>query len=150
MKKMFRVSVPSLKGSFTMTACKIVKKSSVKGSSPLAKATVAAPAIAFQILDNQDDTFTVQGTNAAGDALDISTVATLTASSDNPAVGTVDAPVGMVVTGHFLTAGSTNLTFVATWNDKSTGPFTITLPVTVSGSAATGITVTPGVPTVRP
>jgi len=57
--------------------------------------------VTFQLQDNGDDTFTVFGEDAAGNSLDIADVATLTnLASDNPAVLTVDAPVGMSSSMH--------------------------------------------------
>lgn len=118
------------------------------------KATVApkaaGPLVAFVIQDNQDATFTVFGTDAAGAQVDISSVATLTVSSDNTSVLTVDPPVGMGSTVHGVAPGSANLTITATWTDGSVGPFTITQPVTCTGGTATGITVVFGTPTIRP
>jgi len=135
--------------------CTIVKKSSlkgIKGSIKAASKTVSV--VNFQILDNEDDTFTIQGTDSAGNALDISGVATLTdSSSDVTTAAFIDPPAGMVSTAQFLkptVAGSpVVLTFTATWTDGSVGPFTITVPVDITGSVATGLIATPGVPTVR-
>jgi hypothetical protein len=133
-----------------MTTVKLVK--GVKGASKPKMASPKAAPVSFTILDTQDDVFAVQGVDAAGSPVDISAVATLAVTSDNLAVATVDAPVGMTATGHFLTAGTVNLTFTATWNTPGTppiGPFTFVLPVVVSGSVATGLVVTPGTPTTR-
>ncbi len=114
------------------------------------KAVKGDPIVGFQILDTQDDLITINGTNAAGDVLDISGVATLTASSSDPTLASVDTPSGMTVTMHALKVGSVTLTFVATWNDGSVGPFTVDFPISITTGGPTGLIVTPGTPTVRP
>jgi hypothetical protein len=126
---------------------KLVKKSAAPQGRM--KAAKAGAAVDFQIVDNEDDTFTVGGVDAAGAPVDISSVATLDATSGDPSVMSVDPPAGMVVTAHALKPGSVTLTFTATWNDGSIGPFTIDQPVSVTGGPATGLIVTPGTPTVR-
>ncbi len=135
----------------------------------LTKGTKAPPAAkpkavlsAVNINDNQDDSFTVHGVDANGSVLDISALATITASSDNTALMTVDAPVGVTSTVHGVVPspapadgtvlGVANLVIVATWNDGSVGPFNISVPVTLtySASAPTGIVVDFGTPVIRP
>lgn len=109
----------------------------------------------FNLQDNGDNTFTVLGTNAAGNELDISGIASLQASSDNPAVITVDPPQGMTVGIHAPTSpapqiGQTaNVTLTATFNDGSVGPFTISLPGTITAGPVTGVAVNLGTPTVH-
>lgn len=134
-----------------MPTVKSVQKSAAKvGAAGSPKKLKAGAGLSdFQIQDNQDDTFTVGGVDAGGAPVDISGVATLTATSGDPSVMTVDPPAGMVATAHALKPGTVTLTFIATWTDGSVGPFTIDQPVSVTGSAATGLTVTPGTPTIR-
>jgi hypothetical protein len=140
--------VPTTRKGVSEMKCTLTKKTN--GGKMAAKAVKGAAApVGFTFQDNQDATFTVMGTDSAGASVDISAVATLTAASDNTAVLTVDSVVGMGSTIHGLTPGSANLTLVATWTDGSVGPFTITVPINVSGTAATGLTVTFGSPTVR-
>ncbi len=105
----------------------------------------------FVMFDNDDDTFTVSGVDAAGNPVDISAVASLTPAptSDNPSVLTVGPPVGMT----FPVAaagplGVANVTATATWGDGSLGPFAFTLPVTIQAGAAGGIEIIPGTPSV--
>ena len=132
-----------------MVTVKLFKKSLVKKmGARLAKGAAAPPT--YGIMDNEDGTFTVVGVDSAGAPVDISAVATLAAVSDTPTVFSVDPPVGMLVTGHGLLPGSANVTFTATWLDASVGPYSIVLPVSCTGGPAVGITVTPGVPTIRP
>ena len=132
--------------SVPMGTVKLVKKSAgLKAAAPGGKRKDGD----FVLQDNQDDTFTVMGVDQAGAVIDISSVATIAVTSDNTAAFTVDPPTGMTFAGHGVAPGSAKVTIVATWNDSSIGPFTIDLPVTVSQSAATGITVTPGTPTTR-
>ena len=132
-----------------MSSVTLVKKSAAKSAS-----RGAAVGSAFVLVDNQDDTATIQGVDAGGNPVDISTVATLTATSSAPSQFSVDPPVGMTVTLHGLTptpAGTpATLTVVATWNDGSVGPFTVTAPITITGSAATGLSIAFGTPTIRP
>jgi hypothetical protein len=129
--------------------CTIVKKSTVKKMGAKLTKGAAAP-ISFQFTDNENATFTVNGVDASGAAVDISGVATLTATSDTPAVMTVGPVTGMGSSIQGVGPGTANLILVATWNDGSVGPFTLTVPVTVTGGTATGLSVTFGTPTVTP
>jgi hypothetical protein len=126
----------------------LVKKSAAK-----AKARAAKPGDAtstFQLVDNQDDTFTVNGVDAAGNAVDISTLATMTAASDNTAVLTVDAPVGLTSAMHAVgPVGTANVTVVVTLTDGSAGPFTVSLPVSVVAGPASGVVIQLGQPSVH-
>lgn len=131
--------------------CKLTKKTpGARGPAP-AKAKAGAPApVAFNLSDNGDDTLTVLGVDAAGATLDISSVATLTISSDNTQLLTVDPPVGMTSAMHAVgPVGSCNLLATATWSDGSIGPFMFTLPINLVAGGATGILIQPGTPTVR-
>jgi hypothetical protein len=110
----------------------------------------AAGPVSDLLTDLQDQLFTANGVDKQGSPVDISAVATLTCVSDAPAIFSVDPAAGQTVQGHALLAGSANLTFTETWKDGSIGPFTWVQPVTVSGSAAVGFTVTPGTPVTRP
>lgn len=121
---------------------------------PTKRLKAGDPVVDFQINDNQDDTCTVYGTNSAGDRLDISSVATLSVSSSDTSIISVDPPSGNVFTMHALkqsTPGTPVVIHVtATWNDGSVGPFTFDLPCDVQAGGATGLLVVPGTPTVRP
>jgi hypothetical protein len=143
--------VPTLKET-DMAKMTVKKKSSLKGAPP-AKAGPGKPAGApgdFILIDNEDDTCTVQGADAAGNPVDISGVATITATSDNPAILTVDPPQGMTFAMHAAgPLGGATVSVVATWNDGSVGPFTASLPVDVQAGGATGLRIVPGIPTVR-
>lgn len=125
----------------------LTKKSpGMKAPAKMAKGQPAP--VAFNLLNNGDDTFTVLGVDAAGNTLDISAVATLAVSSDAPAILTVDQPVGMTSAMHAVgPLGTANITATATWNDGSIGPFSFTLPVTVQSGGPTGIVIVPGTPT---
>ena len=135
-----------------MASVKLVKKGGalmggVTGSlKPKATADLA-------IFDNQDDTATVQGVDAAGNAVDISAVATIAVTSSDPSSLTVMTPTGMTFGFSALkptvTGSPVIVTIVATFNDGSIGPFTVTLPVDISGTVATGLIVKPGTPTIR-
>ncbi len=133
--------------------CTLVKKSAVRKAARAPHAP-GGPVVDFQFTDNEDSTCTVQGVDAGGNPVDISSVATIAVTSSDPATVSVDPPSGMTFTIHGLkpsTAGSpVQITVTATWNDGSLGPFTFILPVDVTGTAATGLIVTPGTPVVRP
>ena len=141
-------SPPTVRENSPMATVKLVKKSAMKAAAkPGAK---AAPAT-FNIVDNGDDTFTVGGVDAGGNPVALaSPPVTITCVSDNTSVLTVDPPVGVGSAIHAVgPVGSANLTIVATWSDSSDGPFTIVQPVTVTGGAAAGLTITFGVPTIH-
>ena len=122
------------------------------------KAAAAGPVVGFNLQDNGDLTFTVFGTDAAGAQVDLSSVATLTATSDAPAVVTVDSPVGMGSAIHAAvpapTVGATaNITLTVTWTNPTGAPagspFSIVWPQTIIAGPVTGITVQPGTPSVH-
>lgn len=134
--------------------CSITKKSAARGApKPLARG--APPPSAFTLQDNADGTFTVLGADAAGNSLDISAVASITALSDNPAVVTVDTPAPMTLGVHAPTAPApaigavANVTVTATWTDGSIGPFTFTFSETITAGPAASILVVPGPVTVH-
>jgi hypothetical protein len=132
---------------------KLTKKGVGQGQRVAAKfdAKDHAALASFSMQDNNDDTYTVQGVDTAGFPVDISAVATLTPAptSADPTVLTVDPPTAMTFPVHGIKPGESDVTATATWNDGSLGPFTFTLPTTVTAGPAGGIVVTPGVPTVR-
>lgn len=86
----------------------------------------------LNISDDGAGTLTVVGTTQAGNPVDISDVATITVSSEDTNLLTVDAPVktshGYKVVGP---TGTTALDYTATWNDGSKGPFASKLPATI-------------------
>lgn len=136
----------------------LMKKSALpRAAAPVKKgAGPAAVPVDFVISDNGDSTCTVLGVDAAGNSLDISSVATLSpppASSD-VAVITVDAPSAMTFALHAVGPLSTpgtpvQITATATWTDGSVGPYTFSLPCDVVAGAATGVVIQPGTPTVH-
>jgi len=125
----------------------LVKKSAAKKAA--IKPAAAGPVVNFTLQDNQDDTFTIFGTDAAGNTVDISGVATAVVTSDTVGILTVTSS-GMTGSMHAVgPVGSAKITAVVTWTDGSLGPFTVTLPVTVSAGPTTGVVIVPGVPTVH-
>ncbi len=139
-----------------MATVTLVKKSSTKGklfASALPKAKLGDTDTNFTIFDSEDGHYTVHGHTASGKDADISAVATLTATSDNPAIFTASAPVGMAGDVKAVAAGTANLVLVATWNDPSAGigPFTITVPGVVNPTPdpVTGLGVLFGTPTIK-
>jgi hypothetical protein len=127
-----------------MTGKKIIK--ATKGA--------AAP-VSLVLIDNENDSCDVMGTDAAGNLVDISSVATLVPvpTSDNTAIITVSPPNAM----NFMISavgpvGSANVVATATWTNAAAniGPFSFSLPVSVVAGGPTGITIVPGVPTVIP
>jgi hypothetical protein len=123
-------------------------------SKPTTSALKAAPKAAastqtLALADNSNGTATVYGIDEVGNPVDISSVATLTVSSDTPAVATVGTPTGMTfpyaaATNPAPAIGATaNWTSTATWNPGTTAPagspFTDTVTVTIGPSAVGGI-----------
>jgi hypothetical protein len=135
----------------TTPTVKLVK--ATRGMKAAKRAAAGAVPVAYTILDTQDGSFTIQGTDSAGDVIDISTVATLTVTSSDPTAVSVDPPVGMKFAVHALKATVVGtplvLTITATWNDGSIGPFTISQPVDVTAGGVSGLLITPGTPTIR-
>ncbi len=117
-----------MSGKFTV---KFTKKGGAHAA-PAKKAKVGDAVLGFELVEGNGDIVTVFGTNAAGDRLDISGVATLdpAPTSDNTTALTVDPPVGMTYHEKGLKAGSANVLVTATWTDGSKGPFSFTDPVT--------------------
>ncbi len=135
-----------------MATVKLVKLAKGKLlAAALQKAKLGDTDTNFTILDSQDGHYTVHGHTASGKDADISAVATLTATSDNPAVFTASTPVGMSGDVTAVAAGTANLILVATWTDGSVGPFTITVPGTVNPTPdpVTGLGVLFGTPTIH-
>ncbi len=122
------------------------------GKKPAAKSAKAVPGDVF-LLDNEDDSFTVQGSDAAGNAVDISSVATIAVASSDSSALSLDAPVGMTCQMHALKPTAPNapviVTITANWADGSLGPFVALLPVDVKGTAATGLLISLGTPSTR-
>jgi hypothetical protein len=132
---------------------KMLKKSKLTTKAKLHVEGAPAP-VSFAIIDNEDDTVTVSGVDAAGDMIDISAVATLdTPVSSDPTMVTADAPVGMTFKEHAIVVGSPTVTVTATWNDGSLGPFSYTDNLTItappSPGPVTGLVITHGTPVIR-
>lgn len=132
--------------------CTLVKKSALK--KPLMAAKKAGAVVNFQFVDNEDSTCTVNGVDAAGNTVDIDTVATITVSSGDTTVITVDSPVGMTfamrAVGKLSTVGTpVQVSVTATWTDAAAGPVSFSLPVDVVAGKASGVVIVPGTPTVH-
>lgn len=107
----------------------------------------AAPGDFGLVVGNDAGTLvTVNGTDAAGDIVDISTVATLAVTSSDESVATVTVS-GMQYTIKTLKAGSVSFHSTATWNDGSAGPFSVDDPCEVATGPVTGLIVKHGNPT---
>jgi hypothetical protein len=132
---------------------KLTKKS--PGMRSAGKLPKGASPTEFNLQDNGDNTFTVLGVNDAGNTVSIEDIATLEASSDNPAAITVDPPTGMTVGIHAPTnpapapGATANVTLTATFTDGSIGPFSISIPGTITAGPVSGIEVKLGTPTVH-
>ena len=112
-----------------------------------ARAKPGAGHTAFTISVDDHDVCTVFGVDQHGNDVDISGLATLTASSDNTAIMTIDNVAGVQFT--MRPAGPTglaNAAVVVTWNDHSIGPFSASMAVTWTNGAITGIDINPGPP----
>lgn len=129
---------------------KFLKKSKYQKFSALAPVAKGALATLVVLMDDQTAVCTVMGEDAAGNPVDISTVASLTPAptSDTPTVLTAGPVTGNTFPITAVAPGSANITVTATWNDGSIGPFTATLPVTVTAGPATGLIINVGTPTV--
>lgn len=125
---------------------KLLKKSHLPKQAGVPKPIKAGE---FILVDNEDDTCTVMGVDAAGNPVDIGSVATLTPApvSSDTTILTVDPPSGMtfkmIAVGPL---GFATVTATAAWNDGSTGPFSADLPVQVIAGTPTGVKIIPGVP----
>jgi hypothetical protein len=113
-----------------------------------AKAGDPAPTSFNLFVDETGKSFTVFGINAMGNPVAISSVASITATSANPAVATVGAPVGASFS---IAAAVPNpapgvadtVTVVATWNDGSVGPFTLTITFNTVADPILGLILQP-------
>lgn len=115
---------------------------------PLQKMGKGAAPQGFNLADNGNGTYTVQGTTQGGNNVDISAVATLAVSSATPAIAAAALTTGMnfsvtAATPAPAIGATVAVTLTATWNDGSVGPFTIVVTYTVIASPVTGITVQP-------
>lgn len=132
---------------------RMTKKS--PGMKAAQKAPKGAGVTEFNLQDNGDETYTVLGADAAGNTFDISGVASITATSDNPAVVAVDTPGPTTFGAHAAqpapSVGATaKVSVTATWTDGSVGPFTIDLGFTIQAGPVSGIVAVPsGAPTVH-
>jgi hypothetical protein len=132
----------------TPTISLVKKKTMGPKAIPAAK---PGAVVNYQITDADNGSFTVNGVNAAGDVIDISSLATMTVTSDTPAVCTVAAPVGMGDQIQGLSVGTANLTIVVTFTSGTPAPLTVVQPVTVAADPnITGLAVNLGTPVVRP
>jgi len=101
--------------------------------------------VGFDVLFDVGGAFTVRGVNAGGQKVDISGVATLTASTSDATVFNPAAPVGMLVTVKPAApppavGAKCVITCVATWGDGSVGPFTLEVTETAVQDPVVGLT----------
>lgn len=138
-----------------MSKCKVVllKRSAARKLAPKGN---KADGVNFGLADNEDGSMTVWGLDAGGNQVDISSVATLSPAptSSDPTFLSVDTPTGMTFMRHglkpTLPGSPIIISITATWSDGSIGPLGLDVPNDVTGTAATGLSVTAGTPTVRP
>lgn len=152
------------RNAMTTPTVRLMKKS--QATKKTAAFSPAAPPVpgSFILFDNQDDSCNVYGVTATGQQVDISSVASLTVTTSDPTVVSVDAPQGMKFAMHAVLVppqplpaqgtvlGNVTITATATWTDGSQGPFTFSLPVTLEAAApgaAVSIIIVPGTPTVH-
>lgn len=125
----------------------LVKRSQAKMAGRPHQVGAPAPGeYALQV--DEDGSVTVFGRNAAKETVDISGVATLTATSDDPSILSVDAPNGMSCAYHAQGVGKTDVVLTAAANDGSFS-FTISDPCDVDKNALRGATINHGTPTIR-
>ncbi len=123
--------------------CECVKKTPImKAAVPHVKSALSTQS--FKLLDDGTGTFTFFGTNAVpGELVDVSAVATLTATPQTPVPTpglTITGPTGMAITCKAPPSGSGHelIDFVATWNDGSIGPIPVTADISWDGGKVTG------------
>lgn len=119
--------------------CKMVPKGQTAAK---AQSGAKAEGDLFSINDLGSGKLSVTGHDANGvGGIDLSGIATLTATSSDPSVLTVDAPVGMTAQCKAVKAGRVTISLVATWNDGSIGPFAIDVTAEVVARTAAGLDV---------
>lgn len=129
--------------SMTKFKTEMVKKTTAMRA-PVPHAKSALDTQSFKLLDDGTGTFTFFGTNATpGDLVDVSAVATLSATPADPVPIpglTITGPTGMAITCKDPPTGSGHevINFVATWNDGSIGPIPVSADISWSGGAVTG------------
>lgn len=134
-------------------ACTCVKaKKTMQGPAPQ-KMKFGDPAPGgFELTDFQDGSFKIRGKTQAQNVVDIPPdVATLTTSSADTSIVTVDPPVEMSDATHGVKKGDTFVIATVTWNDPAAGigPFTLEIPAHIVDSPVSGLVAEFGVPTVR-
>lgn len=113
------------------------------------KATKGAQVNEFVLVEGNNDDVTVTGVDSGGNPVDISTISTTTAASDNPAVLEIGPPVrgGTYNEKAPGPAGTANVTVTTVMNDPPGATFSFTYKATVAAGPAGGVTITHGTPT---
>jgi hypothetical protein len=130
-----------------MPSIKLVKKSGLRAAQ--AHKPGAPITGDFQLVDNGNQSFTVQGIDAAGNPVDLTSTFTLSVSSGDTARVTVGAMTGMTFSlsavGPLTLPGvPAVIAVVATAIPPVTaGPFTASLPVDVVPGTPTGVQIVP-------
>lgn len=102
----------------------------------------------FQLVDNGDDTLAVQGTDSAGNNVDISALGTIAWASADPNSVTVDPADGPSTTMHAVGPTATGVSITATFTPSDgSAPLVGELLVDVVTGGATGLKIVPGTPT---
>lgn len=126
--------------------CTLVKAGQMRSTGAPIKAKAGdAPPVEIQLLEDTAGGLTVFGTTAGGKQADLSSVATITATSSDPTTLEVGAVSGAHVAYAGKKPGTADLVLVATWNDGSIGPFQLTVHATMAqdpNNQITGIGVT--------
>ncbi len=128
-----------------MKTCKVFQKSALpKGG--LAKARANVPFPETGIVDNGDQTITFVGVDSAGNPVDLTGLATVTAVSSDPSKLTVDIqpPPAVAAAVHAqgpLTVPGTPVIVTATItaNDGSFGPFALDCAYDTKAGGPTGV-----------
>jgi hypothetical protein len=123
----------------------LAKKSTSK---PVTHQTSSVAAgMAFRILDNEDGSFTLEGVDPSGHFVDITKVGSITVTSENNAVATVDPPKDMTFFVHGVSDGLVNIVIALTWNGVPPHlAFVLPLSITMTPTPP----VVAGAPTVKP
>jgi hypothetical protein len=131
--------------------CPIFKKSAM----PKKMAATGDPIVGPALRDNEDSTVTVMGVDAANNPIEVSAQdATITVVSSDTSKMSLDAPIGMKFTAHFLAPTPPGQPVVAsitqTFASGAIGPFKFDLPADITGTKQAGIVGKWGEAVVRP
>lgn len=129
--------------------CTLFKASQMPKRGPMTQAAKGDPEPnEYGLLDNEDGSVSVFGINKAGNQVDLTGVANLSAQSNNPTVLDTGEVVDMTVPYNAKAAGKAVVLLTVTADDDSY-TFSLDDPCDVGGSPVAGLAVTHGKPVAR-